>query len=249
MKSTTSFEHIAELWDVKTGDTGSKMISAVKVTAKHIIAELGPLRGKRIYEIACGNGFIARKLAKQAKEVRASDISKSLIEIAKTKYDSKNISYEVRDAIDFKGIPENHFDSVIIHQGIFYIENLDALAKGIYKILKPSGSVIFSNMHPLMYVADLDINPKLELKEVLDKYKLYLKNRKITVKKNWWVGKELKPAEYLQFKRPFSYYVNTFAKHGLVTTKIVEPTTVTMLKLKIYNSVIPSALIIKCTKI
>ncbi len=249
MKNSTSFEHLAELWDAKTGDKGKKMISATRVTAKHIIAELESLKGKKVYEIACGNGFLARQIAGKAKEIRASDVSPTLIDFAKHKYESKNIAYEVRDAIDFTGIPKNHYDAVIIHQGIFYINDLDKLAQGIYAILKPGGTLIFSNMHPLMYVADLDTLPKLKLKTVLEKYRLYLKNRKILVNKTWHVGKDIKPASYHQFKRPFSYYVNTFAKHGLPTIKIVEPSTITMIKNKILKSPIPSALIVKCRKV
>ncbi|MDQ3018422.1 MAG: methyltransferase domain-containing protein [bacterium] len=249
MRETTSFEHIAEIWDAKTGNKGSKMISATKVTAKHIIAELGNLSNKKVYEIACGNGFLSRLLSPKVKEMRASDISSKLIDYAKNKYDSTNIAYEVRDAIDFTGLPKNHFDAIIIHQGIFYIKDIDALAQGIYRILKHNGVLIFSNMHPLMYVADIDSNPKIKLKPVLEKYRLYLKNRTMEVNKTWHVGKEVKPATYHQFKRPFSFYTNKLAQHGLPTVKIIEPSTVTMIKNKVLKSPIPSAMIVKCMKI
>lgn len=249
MKITTSFDHLAEIWDAKTGSDGKEMVSATKVTAKHIILELGDLPGKRVYEIACGNGFLARQLAGKVKEIRASDISEKLIDFAKNKYDAKNIEYEVREATDFSGIPDKHYDAVIIHQGIFYIEDLDKLALGIYKILKPGGVLIFSNMHPLMYVADMDMNPKLKLKDTLEKYRLYLKNRTVVVNKKWIVGKEVRPATYKQFKRPFSLYINKLAEHGLLVTKIVEPSTVTKMSNKTLKSSIPSAMIVKCVKI
>src|SRR5690606_29114914 len=117
----------------KTGDKGTSMVSVAKVTAKHILEELKPFKKKSVCEIACGNGFLARQLAPKVKEMRASDVSEKLIDFAKNKYESKKIKYEVRDATDFRRIPKNHFDAVIIHAGIFYIEDIDKLAKGIYK--------------------------------------------------------------------------------------------------------------------
>lgn len=248
MKKSTSFEHIAEIWDAKTGDKAVKMVSATHVTAKNIIAELGNLKNKSVYEIACGNGFLARKLAPQVKEMRASDISKTLIEMAKTKYDSKNIKYEVRSATDFNKLPKNHFDAVIIHAGIFYVDNIAKLAQGIHMILKKGGLLIYSDMHPLMYVVDLDIGMDVGLSETLEKYRLYLKNRKKEVSKKWLVGDEFKQAIYYQFKRPLSYYINILAEHGLPTVKIIEPKTITSLAGKIKKSTIPAEVIVKCQK-
>lgn len=184
MKTTTSFEHIADIWDAKTGDKGTKMVSAVRVTSKHIVDELKPLKGKRVYEIACGNGFLARKLVGKVKEMRASDVSKKLIDFAQKKYDAKGIRYEVREATDFKAIPKNHFDAVIVHQGIFYIKDIEKLAKGISAILKKGGVVIFSEMHPLMYLANLDTYLKLSSNDLLERAKLYTKNRNVVVHKD-----------------------------------------------------------------
>jgi ubiquinone/menaquinone biosynthesis C-methylase UbiE len=249
LKRTTSFDHIAEDWDKKTGDKGSSMISAVRVTGKNIISELGTLKNKRVYEIACGNGFLARQLAPKVKEMRASDISAKLIDFAKNKYESKKIKYEVRDAVDFKGIPKNHFDAVIIHQGIFYIQDMEKLAKGVNNILKKGGVLIFSNMHPLMYIADTDAHSRFKLKDLIERYRLYLKNREILVTKRWMVGKKIKKAEYYQFKRPLSFYINAFGNNGLPIVKIIEPPTINMIHNKIVKSPIPASLIVKCQKI
>ncbi len=248
MKTTTSFEHIADIWDAKTGDKGTKMVSAVRVTSKHIVDELKPLKGKRVYEIACGNGFLARKLVGKVKEMRASDVSKKLIDFAQKKYDAKGIRYEVREATDFKAIPKNHFDAVIVHQGIFYIKDIEKLAKGISAILKKGGVVIFSEMHPLMYLANLDTYLKLSSNDLLERAKLYTKNRNVVVHKDWFVNGKKYHAVYSQFKRPFSFYINIFAKYNLLTTKIIEPPTTNMIKGKILKSSIPSSLIIKCKK-
>ncbi len=249
MKTTTSFEHIAEIWDTKVGNNGAKMVGVMRETTKNIIAEIGLLKNKRIYEIACGNGFLARQLAPKVKEIRASDISEKLIDFAKNKYNSKDIKYEVREGSDFSRIQKNHFDVVIIHQGIFYIENIEKLAKGISRILKPNGILIFSEMHPLMYLASADTYLKFGKEDLIDRAKLYIKNRKIKVHKDWFVNGKKHHAEYYQLKRPLSLYVNTFAKYGLFTIKIIEPKTVNLIKDKILKTNIPSSYIVKCVKV
>ena len=140
-KISSSFDHIADEWDKKIGD-GEK--GDRKNTIKAVFELLGNAKNKRVYDIACGNGFLARKLFKQgAKEVWASDASPRLITIAKDKYSFKNIHYSVREAADFTRIPKSFFDAVVVHQGIFYIKDIDALVRGIKKILKPGGSFIF----------------------------------------------------------------------------------------------------------
>jgi predicted methyltransferase len=68
-KVNTSFGKFAEVWDAKTGDKGT---SSNPLTLKALLAGVGSVRGKNIYEIATGNGFLARNFIRSgAKEVWA----------------------------------------------------------------------------------------------------------------------------------------------------------------------------------
>ena len=146
-KISSSFDHIAEAWDKKIGEGGN---DGSKTTVKAVFELLGDAKNKRVYEIACGNGFLARKLLEQgAKEVWASDTSSRLITIAKENYPSNDIHYSVRDGANFSGFPKSYFDAVIIHQGIFYIKDIASLVRGVARVLKPKGSLIFTLLHPL----------------------------------------------------------------------------------------------------
>ncbi len=251
----TSFEHIAELWDAMTGDTiPSKPLSntsgSLKVTIDAVVNMIGPLKGKRIYEMACGNGHLSRFfIANGAKEVFASDVSQKLITLANDKYSPKGISYSVRAATDFKGIQKNYFDSVIIHQGIFYIDDLDALAKGVYRILKKGGSFIFTLIHPLYYIAQADIGELSNLKEVLGKYQPYLKDLLFKVEKKWSVNGTQEKISYWHYRRPLASYINTCAKHDLFVSEINEPATRVRKDGKTLKSGIPSSMIIKAVKL
>ncbi len=252
MKVKTSFGKFAELWDAKVGEDGSN-IEAIKLQIPIFFDMLGNLKGKRVYEIACGNGFLSRQLVKKGvKEVFASDVAPALIEIAKTKYESKDIQYMVREGTDMKGLPKNNFDAVVINQGIFYIENLDALFKGIAGILKPGGVVVYNILHPLFPVFRKAIGEDTSMGEPIDIIELskkYPKDYTKRVEKIWKVNGEAKTVHYLTYKRPIQTYINAAAKYGLLVSQIAEPSSTTKLKGKKKSSPIPSSMIIKALKI
>lgn len=243
------------MWDTKIGDTlARKPLSSksgsMKVSVDAVVGMIPALKGKRFYEIACGNGFLSRYLMERgAREVYASDVSKKLIHLAQTNYSSKGISYSVRSATDFTGFRKNYFDAVIIHQGIFYIDDLDVLMNGIYRTLKKGGALIFTLIHPLYAITRADMGELTDLKDVVGKYKKYLKNYLMKVEKDWQVGDTHEKVIYWQYKRPLSTYVNACGKHHLLISEICEPATRVRSGGKTQRSTIPSSLIVKAVKV
>lgn len=249
MKTKTSFGKFADLWDTKVGEDGSK-IPALNLQIPIFFDMLGKLKGKKVYDIACGNGFLARLLAKKGATVTASDVSPELIEIAQTKYNNKGITYEVREATDIKGLPKNHFDAVVINQGIFYIEDLNALFKNIRAILKPQGVLVFNISHPLITTFFYDTAGKHTVAKVdmVKMAKLYTTSRVEMVSK-LWRGPKKKATKFWQYKRPISTYINYATRNGLYITQVSEPKSAFMKKGKVKTSPIPSIFIIKAVKI
>ncbi|MBP9686369.1 MAG: class I SAM-dependent methyltransferase [Candidatus Doudnabacteria bacterium] len=252
MKHKTSFGKFAEFWDAKIGEDGHKMES-LRLEVPLMLSMLNGIKNKRIYEVACGNGFLARRLAKAgAKEMVASDISPELIKLARTKYGTLGINYLVREGTDFSGIHANYFDAVLINQGIFYIEDLDTFFKGVYKVLKPGGILLYNTMHPLTpafrKAIGEDIIMGTEI-DILKSAKKYHQNYVLQVSKKWRVDDDVRLVTYSQYKRPLSSYINTAAKHQLFTAQIIEPPSRTKLGRKVKTSTIPSTCIIKAVKL
>ncbi len=239
-KPNTSFGHFAQAWDDRAGNKG---VESAKERIKAITEFLGTVKGKIIYEIACGNGYLSRKFVKDgAREVWASDIAPELITIAQTKYDPSGIKYLARDGSNFDKIPANHFDVVVIQHGLFYIKDIDTLVKGIHKILKPGGIFIYTLSHPLMHVARKDIGEKYD---IMTKYREYLQIKSKLNTMHW----DNPPVTYLSYQRPLSYYINACSKRKLFTVEMREPQSQTFLKKEIKKSSIPSSLIIKAVKV
>lgn len=240
--NNTSFEEFARQYDEEMGDVGD--YNHQHTIDPPLFEAIGNPKNLAIYDIGCGNGYIARKLKREgAGEVWASDISLTLIEIAKTKYKAENIKYFSRDGADFQDIPENYFDLVFIHMAIWYIEDISDFLSNINKILKPEGRFIFSVDHPLkwsLYRA-IDAVKEEEAREEIEKY---LEVRQVKTYNNWTKRQK----DLTIFFRPMSYYVNLCSKHNLLTKRVYEPPTKMFRKGHAFESGIPMKMVIETIK-
>lgn len=224
MTRSTSFDDFAEEYDKVNGDTGDY---THKNTVDPSLFEcIGNVEGLKVYDIACGNGYNSRRMAKEgADEIWASDLSPRLIEIASTKYENPNskIKYTVRDATDIKDLPENYFNLVVISMAIHYVENLDKLFNNMNKILKKGGRIVFVTNHPLANLGRLDIGtPGYDLEKALQRAKRYLESySEQTI--NLWVGQK----GLTIYRAPMGLMVNILVKNGFLVDKMIEPQTIT----------------------
>jgi ubiquinone/menaquinone biosynthesis C-methylase UbiE len=182
---------------------------------------IGDPKGKVIYDVGCGNGYISRNLAKRGAKVYASDISSTLIKIAKEKSKGLDIIYSVHDAINVDEYKSGMFDIVVMNMVIHYIADIDKLFSNINKVLKRGGIFVFSSGHPFRpgYPwADWE-KGKLYKKDVLFiKVTGYLKREVRNTP--CWCDKKTNLTFYNQ---TLGDLVNTMSKHGLYTYHIDEP--------------------------
>jgi toxoflavin synthase len=112
---------------------------------------LGNVNGKKIMDLACGSGYMSRKIKKAgAKEIVGVDISKEMIKIGKDNPENKGIRFILGDAIKLKKIDE--FDIVTAAFLLHYSKNkkeLFEMCKSIYKNLKEGGIFLTINNNPL----------------------------------------------------------------------------------------------------
>src|ERR1044072_4768425 len=103
--------------------------------------------GMTVLELGCGTGFLTRGLARSGAEVVAIDVSPELLEIAKTNCSASNVRYQIQNAYALS-YSEGMFDSVLGSSILHHLE-IDAALRDIHRVLKPGGTIFFTEPNML----------------------------------------------------------------------------------------------------
>lgn len=121
-----------------------KYCSIQRLCALRLIDKVKTDSFKRILDIGCGTGNYTKLLRDKypQAEIRAIDISREMVEIAKEKLQRQMIEFVVADgeALDFK----EHFDLISSNACFQWFENLEVVLSSYKKILNKDGVISFS---------------------------------------------------------------------------------------------------------
>jgi demethylmenaquinone methyltransferase/2-methoxy-6-polyprenyl-1,4-benzoquinol methylase len=99
---------------------------------------------KTVFEIACGTGFWTEKIADTATSVFATDINKSVIEVAEQKsYSKNNVTFDIADIFNLSN--KTKFESLFggfIWSHIL-LQDLDKFIDAINNSMLPGSTVVF----------------------------------------------------------------------------------------------------------
>ncbi|MER3514998.1 MAG: class I SAM-dependent methyltransferase, partial [Chloroflexota bacterium] len=97
------------------------------IVGPSLFRRLGSVYGLRILDLACGQGFLCRELARRGAQVTGVDASGEMIRLART-YESGNplgITYLHADAADLRDLDDGSFDIVICNLSLTDIADLE----------------------------------------------------------------------------------------------------------------------------
>jgi SAM-dependent methyltransferase len=99
-------------------------------------------RAKRVLELGCGTGRFTVPLWKKTRaKIVGFDLSESMIEIARSKDPSGDITWRLGDAADTK-FPDCSFDCVFMVFVLHHLNNQIKALREIYRVLCPGGRVV-----------------------------------------------------------------------------------------------------------
>ncbi|MCE7741565.1 MAG: class I SAM-dependent methyltransferase [Candidatus Heimdallarchaeota archaeon] len=179
-------------------------------------------KDEKILDVACGEGTVARYLAKIGVKVTGIDISKMIERaIGRENEDKLGISYVKMAAEDLsKEFEKESFDKVVCNMALMDIEDYKTTIKKISYVLKKDGTFVFSITHPAFAwptTTSMRVPPDSQRNE--DKRKIalnYFDERPTLIQFGW-------DTPSLAFTRPVSKYVNELVKNNLEILEMSEP--------------------------
>ena len=135
-------EGIGKKW-VEEDDSMNERLS---ILTKELFLRSNINRNDKILDIGCGGGqtsFEASDMVGENGYVIGADISKILLNLAKSKYaNTKNLEFKYCDVQNYK-FRENSFNKVISRFGVMFFENPIEAFKNIYNSIQEGGSLNF----------------------------------------------------------------------------------------------------------
>ena len=188
----------------------------------HVFKMINAQQDERILDVACGEGNVARNLAKSGAKITGIDVSKMVdFAIEREKKDKLGITYLKLYAEELMSkFGSNSFDKVVCNMALMDIEDCKTTIENISNVLKEKGIFVFSITHPayawpacttLRVPKDSQRNED-KLRVVID----YFDERPTLIH----YGLE---APLLQFQRPISSYLNELVKNNLILLEMIEP--------------------------
>ena len=140
----------SEYWNEKSGPKWVKNEDALNerlsILTDELFSRVKIKASYKVLDIGCGGGdttFRVSKLLADAGHVVGADISKTLLNHAKSKFsDIDTMTFVHCDAQNFS-FDENYFDKVISRFGVMFFESPLEAFKNIYGSLKTNGSLNF----------------------------------------------------------------------------------------------------------
>ena len=189
-----------------------------KVIAPNLLRILDIKKGMRIADVACGQGFFARKFKTEGAHVIGSDISFELV--ASAKKHSNDIEYVVSPAHKLPFLKDESIDVVTIVLAIQNIKEMDLVFKEVYRVLAKGGRLILVINHPAFRIPkrsswEFDEKNNKQYRRI-DGY--LTENKNVIVMHPGQTGSE----ETISYHRSLQDFFKTFYKTNFAVTRLEE---------------------------
>lgn len=112
--------------------------------------------GERVLDVCSGSGGSALPAAEQVGPeglVIASDLAENLIALARAKAETKalsNMEFRVADMLEL-GYPDASFDAVVCVFGIFFVPDMAAAVRELWRMVRPGGRLTITTWGPRLF--------------------------------------------------------------------------------------------------
>ena len=143
------YDAIADWYDEQVREGGA-LQPAHALVIPVLLDLLGDVRGHEVCDLACGQGIVAREMARRGARVTGVDISERLLAIARREESAEplGIVYIHDDARTLATIADAAFDAVACNMALIDIPDLADTVAAVRRVLRSGGTFAFSLPHP-----------------------------------------------------------------------------------------------------
>jgi ubiquinone/menaquinone biosynthesis C-methylase UbiE len=191
---------------------------------------LGDVRGKKLLDAGCGEGYLARYYAKLGANVTGIDISQTLVEISRelTEDVEVDITFIIGDLCKLE-LKNDTYDLILCNLVLLNIPCFQDALSEFYRILKSDGVLVFSIVHPAFNfygpgsweMGEKDPNTRRR-KGLYFKIDNYFEEKEY---QRYWKTRqgEKFPVPISFFHRTISTYYSSLGICGFIVTHMEEP--------------------------
>lgn len=219
-KKDTSWNNVAKWYDKLLSMEGTYQSDVI---LPNLLRLLNIKKGESVLDIACGQGFFSREIAKAGGEVTGVDIAPDLIKFAKEKAGPNEDYLVIPGDRLAENIPAGKFDKAIIILAIQNIENLNGVILQAHRALKVGGKLFLVLNHPAFRnpkktAWGFDEVSKTQYRRVDE----YLSESKTEI--DMAPGSEKKGSDKLtvSFHRPLQVYFKVLTKNNFLIGRLEE---------------------------
>jgi len=223
VESSHGWEPMAGWWDESLGDAGDLWHRAL--IDPPLLELVGPVRHASILDLACGNGYLCRRFAREGATVTGIDASAPIIALAQQReaQEPLGITYLVRDAANLEPLTAAGFDLVVCNMALMDIEDAAGAIREIARVLHPAGRLVASLSHPCFDKVGTSgwaieyVYPTTTVWRKMSRY------REVAAADLPWFRVDGQTVYTRAYHRPLSWYVRALRDAGLVLTALEEP--------------------------
>jgi len=135
------------------------------------------VKGKKVLDLAYGEGYGPYMLSKEAKYVVAIEIDEQAVKHAKSRYLRENLEFIQGSILEVPIKSDKNFDVIICFEGIEHIEQHDKLLSEVKRLLKDEGLFIVSTPNREAYTDEANYENPFHTKELyFDQFKILLRS-------------------------------------------------------------------------
>ena len=231
MRDDFSVEDVARYWDANAAAWAEQVRRGADVAREWLnnpafLAFIGDLRGRRVLDMGCGEGYNTRILARSGASLTGVDLSERMIALAQDEERRQplGIAYVRASYTDLAMLTDAGFDAVVSFMALMDGPRFDLAMREAFRVLRPDGMLAFSIMHPCFltkgsnWVRD---EQGIKIKRMVGNYfdpAGWVEHWRFTD-----APQDMHEFAVPRFDRTLSEYVNTLLGAGFVLDRIEEP--------------------------